>query len=108
VVSIFYPLRQEYHGFATFARTLFGAARCDATSLGLFGGAAPRNDTVRDPDLPRRLASGELRESDGDQCNRCVAAMDGAGVEFVSARLGLLPRNGTDHEKSVVNTDISW
>jgi len=49
--------------------------------------------TIRDPELPNRLCSGEVAESDCDQCNRCVAAMDAAGVECVSARLGLLPRD---------------
>jgi 2,4-dienoyl-CoA reductase-like NADH-dependent reductase (Old Yellow Enzyme family) len=49
--------------------------------------------TIRDPGLPRRLESGDASESDCDQCNRCVAAIDGAGVECVSARLGLVPRD---------------
>jgi 2,4-dienoyl-CoA reductase-like NADH-dependent reductase (Old Yellow Enzyme family) len=49
--------------------------------------------TIRDPEFPRRLRSGEVTESDCDQCNRCVAAMDAAGVECTSARLGLLPRD---------------
>ncbi len=49
--------------------------------------------TVRDPDLPRRLQSGEITESDCDQCNRCIAAMDGGGVTCVSAVRGLLPRD---------------
>jgi 2,4-dienoyl-CoA reductase-like NADH-dependent reductase (Old Yellow Enzyme family) len=49
--------------------------------------------TVRDPDFPRRLQSGEVTESDCDQCNRCIAAMDAEGVECVSARLGLVPRD---------------
>jgi 2,4-dienoyl-CoA reductase-like NADH-dependent reductase (Old Yellow Enzyme family) len=49
--------------------------------------------TVRDPEFPRRLRSGEVTESDCDQCNRCIAAMDAAGVECVSAKLGLLPRD---------------
>ncbi|MCX7028578.1 MAG: NADH:flavin oxidoreductase, partial [Spirochaetes bacterium] len=30
--------------------------------------------TVRDPEFPRRLKSGEVTESDCDQCNRCIAA----------------------------------
>lgn len=49
--------------------------------------------TIRDPELPRRLQAGEVAESDCDQCNRCVAAMDASGVDCVSARLGLLPRD---------------
>lgn len=49
--------------------------------------------TIRDPDFPRRLRSGEVTESDCDQCNRCVAAMDASGVECTSARMGLLPRD---------------
>jgi 2,4-dienoyl-CoA reductase-like NADH-dependent reductase (Old Yellow Enzyme family) len=49
--------------------------------------------TVRDPEFPRRLRSGVVAESDCDQCNRCIAAMDAAGVECVSAKLGLMPRD---------------
>ena len=49
--------------------------------------------TVRDPDFVRRLRAGEITESDCDQCNRCIAAMDGDGVSCVSAARGLLPRD---------------
>jgi 2,4-dienoyl-CoA reductase-like NADH-dependent reductase (Old Yellow Enzyme family) len=49
--------------------------------------------TIRDPELPRRLQSGEITGSDCDQCNRCIASMDAAGVECLSAGLGLLPRD---------------
>jgi 2,4-dienoyl-CoA reductase-like NADH-dependent reductase (Old Yellow Enzyme family) len=49
--------------------------------------------TIRDPEFPRRLQAGEVTESDCDQCNRCVAAMDAAGVECTSATQGLLPRD---------------
>ena len=49
--------------------------------------------TVRDPALVRRMAAGEITESDCDQCNRCIAAMDGGGVTCVSAVRGLVPRD---------------
>jgi 2,4-dienoyl-CoA reductase-like NADH-dependent reductase (Old Yellow Enzyme family) len=49
--------------------------------------------TVRDPEFPRRLQSGEVTESDCDQCNRCIAAMDAEGVTCVSITRGLLPRD---------------
>ncbi|MCX7030509.1 MAG: hypothetical protein NTU62_10375, partial [Spirochaetes bacterium] len=49
--------------------------------------------TVRDPEFPRRLKSGEVTESDCDQCNRCIAAMDAEGVTCVSAVRGLVPRD---------------
>jgi 2,4-dienoyl-CoA reductase-like NADH-dependent reductase (Old Yellow Enzyme family) len=49
--------------------------------------------TVRDPSLVLRLQSGEVTESDCDQCNRCIAAMDGGGVVCVSATRGLVPRD---------------
>lgn len=48
--------------------------------------------TIRDPELVNRLAAGELDESDCDQCNRCIAAMDAGGVYCVSRELGLLER----------------
>jgi 2,4-dienoyl-CoA reductase-like NADH-dependent reductase (Old Yellow Enzyme family) len=49
--------------------------------------------TVRDPGLALRLRSGEISESDCDQCNRCIAAMDRDGVVCVSAARGLVPRD---------------
>ena len=49
--------------------------------------------TVRDPAFVRRLRSGEIAESDCDQCNRCIAAMEAGGVRCISAELGLLPRD---------------
>jgi 2,4-dienoyl-CoA reductase-like NADH-dependent reductase (Old Yellow Enzyme family) len=49
--------------------------------------------TIRDPEFPRRLQAGEVTESDCDQCNRCIAAMDAEGVTCVSATQGLLPRD---------------
>jgi 2,4-dienoyl-CoA reductase-like NADH-dependent reductase (Old Yellow Enzyme family) len=49
--------------------------------------------TVRDPSIAARMRAGEVRESDCDQCNRCIAAMEAGGVECVSARLGLAPRD---------------
>lgn len=41
--------------------------------------------TIRDPDFPKKLISGEVTQSDCDICNRCVAAMDGGGVVCVTA-----------------------
>lgn len=49
--------------------------------------------TVRGPAFVRRLRSGEIAESDCDQCNRCIAAMEGGGVRCISTELGLLPRD---------------
>ena len=49
--------------------------------------------TVRDPAVVQHLQSGEARESDCDQCNRCIAAMEAGGVECVSATRGLAPRD---------------
>ena len=49
--------------------------------------------TVRDPGFVRRLRSGEIPESDCEQCNRCIAAMDADGVSCVSATRGLVPRD---------------
>jgi len=40
--------------------------------------------TIRDPDFPKKMESGVLEESDCDICNRCVAAMDGGGVQCVT------------------------
>jgi 2,4-dienoyl-CoA reductase-like NADH-dependent reductase (Old Yellow Enzyme family) len=48
--------------------------------------------TVRDPAFVNKLRSGEARESDCDQCNRCIAAMDAGGVYCVSADRGLMER----------------
>jgi 2,4-dienoyl-CoA reductase-like NADH-dependent reductase (Old Yellow Enzyme family) len=48
--------------------------------------------TVRDPAFAVRLAGGDIRESDCDLCNRCIAAMEAGGVRCVSAERGLLPR----------------
>jgi 2,4-dienoyl-CoA reductase-like NADH-dependent reductase (Old Yellow Enzyme family) len=49
--------------------------------------------TVRDPRIVQRMQSGEISSSDCDQCNRCIAAMDGGGVVCVSATRGLVPRD---------------
>jgi 2,4-dienoyl-CoA reductase-like NADH-dependent reductase (Old Yellow Enzyme family) len=46
--------------------------------------------TIRDPEFVNRLGAREIRESDCDQCNRCIAAMDAGGVYCVSRELGLL------------------
>jgi 2,4-dienoyl-CoA reductase-like NADH-dependent reductase (Old Yellow Enzyme family) len=48
--------------------------------------------TVRDPDFAARLSGGEIRESDCDLCNRCIAAMEAGGVRCISAERGLQPR----------------
>jgi 2,4-dienoyl-CoA reductase-like NADH-dependent reductase (Old Yellow Enzyme family) len=45
--------------------------------------------TVRDPDFPRRLESGEITQSDCDHCNRCIATMSIDGVTCVSRVKGL-------------------
>jgi 2,4-dienoyl-CoA reductase-like NADH-dependent reductase (Old Yellow Enzyme family) len=50
--------------------------------------------TIRDPDIAARMSGGEIRESDCDHCNRCIAAMDAGGVYCVSRELGLLPEPG--------------
>ena len=39
--------------------------------------------TVRDPDFVKRLEMGEIRKSDCDHCNRCIATMDAGGVHCV-------------------------
>ena len=49
--------------------------------------------TVRDPGFVQRLRSSEMRESDCDMCNRCIAAMEGGGVACISATRGLMPRH---------------
>ena len=49
--------------------------------------------TVRDPEFARRMRDGEITESDCDQCNRCIAAMDADGVTCISAIRGLVPRD---------------
>jgi 2,4-dienoyl-CoA reductase-like NADH-dependent reductase (Old Yellow Enzyme family) len=48
--------------------------------------------TVRDPAFVNKLRSGEISESDCDQCNRCIAAMDAGGVYCVSSERGLMER----------------
>jgi 2,4-dienoyl-CoA reductase-like NADH-dependent reductase (Old Yellow Enzyme family) len=48
--------------------------------------------TVRDPHFVRKLERGEIRESDCDHCNRCIATMDAGGVYCVSTEKGLLRR----------------
>lgn len=40
--------------------------------------------TIRDPAFVKKLESGELHESDCDQCNRCIASMDAGGVYCVT------------------------
>jgi len=46
--------------------------------------------TIRDPHFVRKLERGEIRESDCDHCNRCIATMDAGGVCCVSTEKGLL------------------
>lgn len=46
--------------------------------------------TVWDPDFVRHLEIGEIRKSECDHCNRCIAAMDAGGVYCVSERSGYL------------------
>ena len=57
-----------------------------------FGFVQVGRATVRDPDFVRKLQRGEIRESDCDHCNRCIATMDAGGVYCVSAEKGLLKR----------------
>ena len=45
---------------------------------------------VRDPDFVRKLQRSEIRESDCDQCNRCIATMDAGGVYCVAEEKGFL------------------
>ncbi len=41
--------------------------------------------TIMDPDIVKRMKSGEMRGSDCDHCNRCVGEMDsGRGVKCVT------------------------
>jgi len=51
-----------------------------------FGFVQAGRATIRDPQFVRKLERGEIRESDCDHCNRCIAAMDGGGVYCVTAR----------------------
>lgn len=46
--------------------------------------------TIQEPDFVKKLASGEINQSDCDHCNRCVAAMDAGGVYCVSNEIGFL------------------
>jgi 2,4-dienoyl-CoA reductase-like NADH-dependent reductase (Old Yellow Enzyme family) len=59
-------------------------AGCDFVQVG--------RATIRDPAFASRLAFGQIRESDCDLCNRCIAAMEAGGVRCISAERGLLPR----------------
>jgi 2,4-dienoyl-CoA reductase-like NADH-dependent reductase (Old Yellow Enzyme family) len=46
--------------------------------------------TIRDPNVIRKMQSGEITGVDCDHCNRCVAAMAVKGVECVSETKGFL------------------
>jgi 2,4-dienoyl-CoA reductase-like NADH-dependent reductase (Old Yellow Enzyme family) len=46
--------------------------------------------TIRDPNVIRKMQSGEITAIDCDHCNRCVAAMAAQGVVCVSETKGLL------------------
>jgi 2,4-dienoyl-CoA reductase-like NADH-dependent reductase (Old Yellow Enzyme family) len=46
--------------------------------------------TIRDPNVIRKMQSGEITASDCDHCNRCVAAMAAQGVMCVSETKGLM------------------
>jgi 2,4-dienoyl-CoA reductase (NADPH2) len=46
--------------------------------------------TIRDPDVIRKIQSGEITRSDCDHCNRCVAAMAAQGVVCVSETKGFM------------------
>lgn len=45
--------------------------------------------TIREPDMIRKMQSGEITRVDCDHCNRCVAAMAAQGVRCPSAAEGL-------------------
>jgi 2,4-dienoyl-CoA reductase-like NADH-dependent reductase (Old Yellow Enzyme family) len=44
--------------------------------------------TIRDPEVIRKMAAGEITTVDCDHCNRCVAAMAAEGVSCVSEAKG--------------------
>jgi 2,4-dienoyl-CoA reductase-like NADH-dependent reductase (Old Yellow Enzyme family) len=48
--------------------------------------------TIRDPDVIRKMQSGEISASDCDHCNRCVAAMAAQGVTCVAESKGLMSK----------------
>ncbi len=48
--------------------------------------------TIRDPDVIRKMQSGEISASDCDHCNRCVAAMTAQGVTCVAESKGLMSK----------------
>jgi 2,4-dienoyl-CoA reductase-like NADH-dependent reductase (Old Yellow Enzyme family) len=45
--------------------------------------------TVRDPDVIKKIQSGEVPGVDCDHCNRCVAEMAEKGISCTSATRGL-------------------
>jgi 2,4-dienoyl-CoA reductase-like NADH-dependent reductase (Old Yellow Enzyme family) len=49
--------------------------------------------TIRDPNVIRKMQSGEITRSDCDHCNRCVAAMAAQGVVCVSETKGFLRKS---------------
>jgi 2,4-dienoyl-CoA reductase-like NADH-dependent reductase (Old Yellow Enzyme family) len=49
--------------------------------------------TIRDPDVIKKMQSGEISETDCDHCNRCVAAMASQGVYCVSESKGFKHRH---------------
>jgi 2,4-dienoyl-CoA reductase-like NADH-dependent reductase (Old Yellow Enzyme family) len=46
--------------------------------------------TIKDPDVIRKMQSGEIIGADCDHCNRCVAAMAAQGVACVSETRGFM------------------
>jgi 2,4-dienoyl-CoA reductase-like NADH-dependent reductase (Old Yellow Enzyme family) len=44
--------------------------------------------TIRDPNVIRKMQSGEITDADCDHCNRCVAEMAAQGVVCVSENKG--------------------
>ena len=48
--------------------------------------------TIRDPDVIRKMQSGEISASDCDHCNRCVASMAAQGVTCVAESKGLMSK----------------
>jgi 2,4-dienoyl-CoA reductase-like NADH-dependent reductase (Old Yellow Enzyme family) len=57
-----------------------------------FGFVEVGRATIRDPSFVDKLKRGEIRESDCDHCNRCIAAMDAGGVYCVADEKGFLHR----------------
>jgi 2,4-dienoyl-CoA reductase-like NADH-dependent reductase (Old Yellow Enzyme family) len=49
--------------------------------------------TIRDPDVFRKMQSGEITRVDCDHCNRCIAAMAAQGVVCISETKGFMRKH---------------